>query len=62
LKIIFSCILFKTSAADFSNFDTDFTAEQPKLSQIDKNLLKTIDTAIFRGFSFINENFKSNGK
>ena len=47
------------SVADVSNFDPDFTTEQPRLSQIDGKLLKTIDEEIFRGFSFVNKGFKT---
>ncbi len=46
------------SAFDVSNFDPDFTTEQPRLSKIDGKLLKTIDEDIFRGFSFINKDFR----
>jgi serine/threonine protein kinase len=47
------------SSADVSNFDPDFTTEQPRLSQIDGKLLKTIDEEIFRGFSFVNKGFRT---
>jgi novel protein kinase C delta type len=56
--IQFCPILFKTSKMDISNFDEDFICENPKLSRIDKSLLKTIDTTIFKGFSFVNNDFK----
>ena len=46
------------SAADVANFDPDFISESPKLSQIDGKLLKTIDEEIFKGFSFVNKNFR----
>lgn len=37
-----------------SNFDTDFTMEKAHLTPPDKDLLKTMDQAVFRGFSFTN--------
>ena len=56
----FSKTLFilKKSPADVSNFDPDFTTEQPRLSQIDGKLLKTIDEEIFKGFSFVSKGFR----
>jgi len=48
------------SALDVSNFDADFINEQPRLSQIDGKLLKTIDGEIFKGFSFVNNEFMNN--
>jgi len=50
--------VFKKSLYDVSNFDPDFTSEPPRLSQIDGKLLKTINEEIFRGFTFINKEFK----
>ena len=47
------------SPNDVSNFDPDFTSEQPRLSQIDGKLLKTIDEEIFKGFSFVNKGFRT---
>ena len=46
------------SPYDVSNFDPDFTSENPRLSQIDGKLLKTIDEEIFKGFSFVMKGFK----
>ena len=41
---------------DFSNFDESMIAiVSPKLSQMDKQLLKTIDENIFEGFNFVSE-------
>ncbi|XP_060072755.1 protein kinase C delta type-like isoform X1 [Ylistrum balloti] len=40
------------SDGDFSNFDSDFTAEKPNLTPPDKDLLKTMDQRVFAGFSF----------
>lgn len=42
--------------SDTSNFDEFLTATvNPKLSQMDKQLLKTIDEEIFKGFSFVSK-------
>jgi hypothetical protein len=42
--------------SDTSNFDEFLTANiNPKLSQMDKQLLKTIDEDIFKGFSFVSK-------
>ena len=46
------------ASTDHSNFDVGFPSSgKPKLSQIDKKLLKTIDEAIFKGFSFMSKDF-----
>ena len=56
----FKLSFIQKSASDINNFDTDFTNENPKLSKIDNNLVKTIDTTLFKGFSFVNEDFRRN--
>ncbi|CAB1314812.1 unnamed protein product [Coregonus sp. 'balchen'] len=39
---------------DCSNFDREFLREKPRLSHTDKNLIDSMDQAVFAGFSFIN--------
>ncbi|XP_029550321.1 protein kinase C delta type isoform X1 [Salmo trutta] len=39
---------------DCSNFDREFLREKPRLSHADKNLIDSMDQAVFAGFSFIN--------
>eukprot|EP00795_Rhopilema_esculentum_P002018 gene2018-17579_t len=41
-----------------NNFDPDFTMEPAKLTPVEDDLLKSMDQMQFRGFSFINPNFK----
>jgi len=40
-----------------NNFDPDFTMEPAKLTPVEDDLLRSIDQAQFRGFSFVNPNF-----
>ncbi|XP_074647004.1 protein kinase C delta type-like isoform X2 [Tubulanus polymorphus] len=42
------------SAADVSNFDSDFTMERANLTPPDRELMKTMNQMIFKGFSFTN--------
>ena len=42
---------------DASNFDTDFTKEEPSLTPINAQVVKSINQEDFNGFSFYNENF-----
>ncbi len=41
-----------------NNFDPDFTMEPAKLTPVEDELLRSMDQTQFRGFSFINPNFK----
>jgi serine/threonine protein kinase len=43
------------SGPDVSNFDTEFTREPARLTNIGKHLLLTIDQSQFNGFSFTNK-------
>ncbi|BFZ08103.1 hypothetical protein BsWGS_11142 [Bradybaena similaris] len=43
------------SASDISNFDSEFTAEKPRLTPPDAALLKTLNQNIFKHFSFTSE-------
>ncbi|ESO95825.1 hypothetical protein LOTGIDRAFT_116541 [Lottia gigantea] len=40
------------SASDSSNFDKDFTMEKPQFTPTQKELLKTMNQAVFKNFSF----------
>jgi novel protein kinase C epsilon type len=44
---------------DTTNFDKDFTSEEPVLSQIDPLILKAINQDEFRDFSFTNPDWKN---
>jgi hypothetical protein len=37
---------------DASNFDSEFATEEPILSPTNDELLKTVNQAMFKGFSF----------
>ena len=55
-KLLAKCEILplQKGASDVSNFDTDFTMEKAYLTPPDKDLLKTMDQGVFRGFSFTN--------
>lgn len=42
------------SAADVSNFDSDFTMEKPVLTPVDPQILASMDQEQFKGFSYTN--------
>ncbi len=56
--LIFNVFFFQKGESAVNNFDPDFTMEPAKLTPVDDDLLKSMDQAQFRGFSFINPNFK----
>jgi len=45
---------------DVNNFDSDFTKEDPVLTPVNAEVLRTINQEEFTGFSFVNENFAPN--
>lgn len=45
------------SRKDALNFDSEFTKEEPKLTPINGDLVKSINQAEFSGFSFVNANY-----
>ena len=49
--------LFKKSKTDASNFDKEFTAEDPVLTPVDPSVVKAINQEEFAGFSFINPDY-----
>jgi len=46
------------SKKDASNFDADFTKEDPVLTPVDPAVVRTINQEEFRGFSFYNPDYK----
>ncbi|VDP05771.1 unnamed protein product, partial [Soboliphyme baturini] len=49
------------SKRDVSNFDPEFTKDDPVLTPVDSIVVKGINQDEFRGFSFINSDFRTNG-
>jgi len=49
--------ILQKSRTDASNFDRQFTAEQPTLTPIDSAIVNNITQDEFRGFSFVNDDF-----
>jgi Protein kinase C terminal domain len=45
------------SRTDASNFDKDFTSEEPVLTAVDPTVLGAINQDEFAGFSFVNDDF-----
>ncbi len=56
-KLTRSFSFVQKSKTDANNFDKDFTSEQPLLTPVEPNLVKTINQEEFRGFSFINPDY-----
>ena len=46
------------SKRDFSNFDSDFISENPVLTPIEGDTVKSLNQAEFEGFTFTNSEFK----
>lgn len=44
---------------DTVNFDAEFTKEEPTLTFINEEVVRAINQDEFRGFSFVNREFKS---
>jgi len=51
------CWCLQKSRTDASNFDRQFTAEQPAMTPIDSAIVDNITQDEFRGFSFVNDDF-----
>ena len=49
-----SLVIGQKSPGDVSYFDSDFTMEKAQLTPTDKDLLATMDQAVFNGFSYTN--------
>ena len=45
------------SKLDTSNFDRDFTSEEPTLTPVEPAVVKAVNQDEFRGFSFINPHY-----
>ncbi len=58
LLTTFSSSSFQKGDKAVNNFDPDFTMEPAKLTPVEDELLRSMDQTQFRGFSFINPNFK----
>ncbi len=50
----FFFFFFQKSRKDVSNFDREFTCEDPKLTPTDKLFLMNLDQTEFEGFSYTN--------
>jgi hypothetical protein len=51
-------LLFQRSKRDFSNFDSDFISENPNLTPIDGDTVRSLNQTEFEGFTFTNSEFK----
>ncbi|KAM3959304.1 protein kinase C [Aphomia sociella] len=47
----------KKSKREAANFDAEFTKEEPVLTPVSNDVIRTINQEEFRGFSFVNEDF-----
>lgn len=59
---VFFCPLFDSknqqkSPKDALNFDTEFTKEEPTLTPVGNDVVRSINQDEFAGFSYINPNF-----
>ena len=48
---------FQKSKKDVLNFDPEFTKEEPVLTPVNPELVRTINQEEFAGFSFYNQDF-----
>ena len=55
--ILHSTNLLQKSRKDVLNFDTEFTKEEPTLTPINVEVVRTINQDEFKGFSFYNTQF-----
>lgn len=57
--MIFVTVYFflQRSKRDVNNFDADFTKEEPRLTPVDTEAVRTINQEEFDGFSFVNDDF-----
>lgn len=51
-------MLFQKTKKDVNNFDSDFTREEPRLTQIKKEIVQSIDQSEFRGFTYTRPNLE----
>ena len=57
LYISISFSTFQKSKKDVLNFDPEFTKEEPVLTPVNPELVRTINQEEFAGFSFYNQDF-----
>lgn len=57
LFLMASCHALQKSPKDALNFDTEFTKEEPVLTPVPNDVVRTINQEEFAGFSFVNPNF-----
>lgn len=57
LFTLFVISLAQKSRTDTSNFDRDFTSEEPTLTPVDSAIIKAINQEEFQGFSFVNDDY-----
>jgi novel protein kinase C epsilon type len=50
-------LLFQKNKKDVLNFDPEFTKEEPILTPVNPELVRTINQDEFKGFSFYNSDF-----
>ena len=50
-------IELQRSKRDVNNFDADFTKEEPRLTPVDAEAVRSINQEEFAGFSFVNDDF-----
>lgn len=54
---VYLSIDLQKSQTDATNFDKDFTSEEPQLTPIDPVVISAINQEEFQGFTFVNEEF-----
>lgn len=52
-----STLSVQKTKRDVNNFDSDFTKEEPVLTPVNVEVLRTINQEEFAGFSFVNPDF-----
>lgn len=50
--------MFQKGKKDTTNFDQDFTREEPQLTPTPMDIIRTINQEEFRDFDFINPHFQ----
>lgn len=50
-------LLFQKNKKDALNFDAEFTKEDPILTPVNSEVVRSINQEEFKGFSFINRDF-----
>ena len=55
--LLISIFFFQKNKRDVLNFDPEFTKEEPNLTPVNPDVVKTIDQKEFEGFSFYNTDY-----